>query len=150
MAAMNVNWNVRNMRSFHKAENADDENAYDENANDEKADNENAGQDASDCAQPAMKTSMTFVTPSHPPPQPSGCSPPPWTPPPTPPCSKCGANNYGPCPGSVCFSCTPHLQASSRTRSSPSSTPPGTPPPSRRSHQSDLTYNQLTASNSKL
>jgi len=135
---------------FLKAEN---EIVNDENADEEKTDEENVEQDStgqtelrlliSGYALPAMETS---VTPSHPPPQPSGCSAP-WTPPPTPPCSKCGSDNYGPCPGNVCFSCIPQLQASSPTRRSPSTTPPGTPPPLRGSQQSQLTY-RLTASSS--
>ena len=59
---------------------------------------------------------------------------PPWTPPPTPPCFKCGAENYGPSPDIVCFSCLPPLQSKPQTStsSSPSQTPPGTPPLSSR------------------
>ena len=59
---------------------------------------------------------------------------PPWTPPPTPPCFKCGGENYGPSPDIVCFSCLPPLQSKPQTStsSSPSQTPPGTPPLSSR------------------
>ena len=53
----------------------------------------------------------------------------PWTPPPTLPCPKCGGENYGPCPSSICFNCIPPLSESTQqSSSSPSTTPPGTPP----------------------
>ena len=74
--------------------------------------------------------SVTCVPPHAPP----TSSSPPWTPPPTPPCSSCGGNNYGPCPTSLCFNCTPHLNLSDipPNNNQPSSTPPGTPPPLER------------------
>ena len=61
-----------------------------------------------------------------------------WTPPATPPCSSCGWENYGPCPGNVCFGCSPPLEIRPLDSSSPSTTPPGTPPPLRRKNQSML------------
>lgn len=58
-----------------------------------------------------------------------GCGTSPWTPPPTPPSKNCGGVNYGPSPGSLCFSCKPPLQIKAPSNSSsPSRTPPGTPP----------------------
>ena len=70
------------------------------------------------------------TTPHVPPPTSSS---PPWTPPPTPPCSSCGAQNYGPCPSSVCFACIPTLTLLTTPPCSnpPSTTPPGTPPSCR-------------------
>ena len=86
-------------------------------------------------------------TPSSPPPtelpvlhtpQAISTSPPPtWTPPATPPCSRCGAENYGPCPASMCFACIPPLAAapSNTDSSSPPRTLPGTPPPLSWNHR---------------
>ena len=71
---------------------------------------------------PAQATSAC-----HPPPLSTGS--PPWTPPPTPPCTSCGGVNFGPSPSSICFGCIPPLQSECPPNSStPSTTPPGTPP----------------------
>ena len=51
------------------------------------------------------------------------------SPPPTPPCSRCGGINYGPCPSSLCFGCVPALESQCSSNTSLSNTPPGTPPP---------------------
>ena len=66
----------------------------------------------------------------------------PWTPPATQSCSKCGGENYGPCPDSVCFGCIPALKVRriSSSSNSPSRTPPGTPPLLRRKHHSSSNY----------
>ena len=57
---------------------------------------------------------------------------PPWTPPPTPPCTDCGGVNFGPSPGSLCFACIPPLECKPLPSCSPSRTPPGTPPSLQR------------------
>ena len=44
-----------------------------------------------------------------------------WTPPPTPPCSKCKGINFGPSPSSECFACIPPLQDTPQPSSSPPS-----------------------------
>ena len=64
---------------------------------------------------------------------------PPWTPPPTPPCLKCGGINYGPSPDSLCFDCLPPLKCAPHPScsSSPSRTPPGSPPQRRLKGASD-------------
>ena len=61
-----------------------------------------------------------------------------WTPPPNPPCSSCGGENYGPCPASVCFSCLPQIETTPPSNSTGrcSTTPPGTPPTLRWSQKS--------------
>ena len=79
-------------------------------------------------------SSPSIVTPCIPP---LGSTSPPWTPPPTPPCSGCGGVIYGPCPTSLCFACIPSLTLPDAPpcSDSPSTTPPGTPPSLSRTHQ---------------
>ena len=59
-----------------------------------------------------------------------------WTPPPTPPCLKCGGINFGPSPSSECFVCLPELQSTFEPNYiSQSTTPPGTPPLKKQKQQ---------------
>ena len=96
--------NCEEYEEFLKAENAEAGNADYENADDVGHDTPEQSELQQVILQPAMKTPTTTVTPSPPPYQSST-----WSPPPTPPCSSCGADNYGPCPGTLCFACIPHI-----------------------------------------